>query len=477
MRFRHRDSFALLFILCFTVLSSNTLVATEKQKPNVLFLFTDDQRADTIHALGNPLIKTPHLDQLVQSGFVFNNAYCLGSNSGAVCVCSRNMLLSGRTYFRWTGRYASAEKPNFPDSMKAAGYYTYHHGKKGNTAAEIHKRFDQSKYLNDPRARLLGQPGKEIVDDAIEFLQKKNTQPFFMYLAFACPHDPRVADQEYMDLYEREEIPLPANYLPLHPFNNGEQVVRDELLAGFPRSKAEIRKHLHDYYADITGLDRHIGRLLKALKESGEYDNTVIIFSSDHGLAVGSHGLMGKQSLYEHSMKSPLIFSGPGIPHGQSNALVYLYDIFPTVCEMIGTDIPQGLDAESIWPVMAGEKSQIRETLFTAYKDVQRSVRDDRWKLITYPQICKSQLFDLQNDPQETRDLSGQPACQSHTDRLWAAMQGWQKKTGDTSPLVSKTPQDATFKAPTPAELEILKKSGQSKKKKTKQQSSQKKKQ
>ena len=144
---------------------------------------------------------------------------------------------------------------------------------------------------------------------------------------------------------------------------------------------------------------------------------------------------------------------------------------------MIGTDIPQGLDAESIWSVMAGEKSQIRETLFTAYKDVQRSVRDDRWKLITYPQISKSQLFDLQNDPQETRDLSGQPACQSHTDRLWAAMQGWQKKTGDTSPLVSKTPQDATFKAPTPAELEILKKSGQSKKKKTKQQSSQKKKQ
>ncbi|MCA9014239.1 MAG: sulfatase-like hydrolase/transferase, partial [Planctomycetaceae bacterium] len=300
MSFHHRVSLALFLMLCCFSFRMEIVEAAEaqKQKPNVLFLFTDDQRADTIHALGNSLIKTPNLDELVRSGFVFNNAYCLGSNSGAVCVCSRNMLLSGRTYFRWTGRYASADKPNFPDSMKQAGYYTYHHGKKGNTAAEIHKRFDQSKYLNDEQARLLGQPGKEIVDNAIQFLKTKQDKPFFMYLAFACPHDPRVADQEYMDLYQRDQIPLPKNYLPLHPFNNGEQVVRDELLAGFPRTKEEIKKHLHDYYADITGLDGHIGRLLNALKESGEYENTVIIFSSDHGLAVGSHGLMGKQSLY-----------------------------------------------------------------------------------------------------------------------------------------------------------------------------------
>ncbi|WP_339728711.1 sulfatase-like hydrolase/transferase [uncultured Gimesia sp.] len=474
MSFRHRVFLALFFILCCFGFRMGIVEAAEnqKQKPNVLFLFTDDQRADTIHALGNSLIQTPNLDQLVRSGFVFNNAYCLGSNSGAVCVCSRNMLLSGRTYFRWTGRYASAKKSNFPDSMKQAGYFTYHHGKKGNTAVEIHKRFDQSQYLNDQQARLLGQPGKEIVDNAIQFLKAKADKPFFMYLAFACPHDPRVADQEYMDLYQRDQIPLPENYLPLHPFNNGEQVVRDELLAGFPRSKAEVKKHLHDYYADITGLDGHIGRLLKALKASGEYENTVIVFSSDHGLAVGSHGLMGKQSLYEHSMKAPLIFSGPGIPHGQTDALVYLYDIFPTVCEMVGTEVPQGLDAASMWPVISGKKSEIRETLFTAYKDVQRSIRDDRWKLITYPQINKSQLFDLENDPAETKNLFGLSACRSHSDRLVSAMKDWQKKVGDTSPLVSDSPQDATFKAPTPEELKKLKQPRKSKKKKTKKKSS-----
>lgn len=470
MHFRFPVSIVLLPVICFSTCFPADLKAAEKKKPNILFLFTDDQRADTIHALGNPLIQTPNLDQLARNGFVFNNAYCLGSNSGAVCVCSRNMLLSGRTYFRWTGRFASADKPNFPDSMKAAGYYTYHHGKQGNTATLIHKKFDESRYVNDREARLLGQPGKEIVNDAIQFLKKDREQPFFMYLAFACPHDPRVADQEYMDLYQRDQIPLPANYLPLHPFNNGEQVVRDELLAGFPRKKAEIRKHLHDYYADITGLDGHIGRLLNALKESGEYENTVIIFSSDHGLAIGSHGLMGKQSLYEHSMKSPLIFSGPGIPQGQSDALVYLYDIFPTVCEMVGTDIPSGLDSQSMWPVISGKTKQTRETLCTAYKDVQRSVRDARWKLITYPQINKSQLFDLQEDPAETQNLYGHAGSQVHADRLLAELKRWQEAVGDTSPLSSEQPRDLTFQAPTAEELKKMKKRWQPKKKKQKTQ-------
>lgn len=472
MSFQPRVFLFLVFPLSVLLTSfSNACAAPDlKQKPNVLFLFTDDQRADTIHALGNPLIQTPHLDQLVKNGFVFNNAYCLGSNSGAVCVCSRNMLLSGRTYFRWTGRYASAKKPNFPQVMKDAGYFTYHHGKKGNTATNIHRQFDQSQYLDDKQARLLGQPGKEIIDNAVQFLKTERDQPFFMYLAFSCPHDPRVADQEYLDLYDRQQIPLPKNYLPLHPFNNGEQLVRDELLAGFPRSKSEIRKHLHDYYADITGLDAHIGRLLKTLKESGEYENTVIIFSSDHGLAMGSHGLMGKQSLYEHSMKAPLIFSGPGIPQGRSDALVYLYDIFPSVCEIVGTKIPEGLDAKSIWPVMSGKQAQIRETLFTAYKEVQRSVRDQRWKLITYPQINRSQLFDLENDPDERKNLFGLTDCQSHADRLLTAMHAWQKKVGDTASLVSVSPQDAAFKAPTLAELKILKQPRKSKTQKTKKQ-------
>jgi len=425
-----------------------TVSAADSRRPNVLFLFTDDQRADTIAALGNPHIKTPNLDKLVESRFVFNNAYCLGANAGAVCRPSRNMLLSGRAYFRFD-RYASAAKPNFPKSMKQAGYVTYHHGKLGNTAREIHKQFDHSRYLSDRRVQTSGQPGKIVVDAAIGFLRSKPGQrPFFMYLAFATPHDPRVAAKEDLRLYQPDTIPLPKNYLPVHPFDNGEMIVRDERLAPWPRTPQVVRRHLHDYYAVITGLDRSIGRLLQMLKDAGEYDNTIVIFSSDHGLAIGSHGLMGKQSLYEHSMKSPLIFSGPAIPHGQSDALIYLHDIFPTVCDLVGAEIPSGLDGKSIEPVIHGKSNRVRDTLFTSYRSVQRSIRDDRWKLIRYPQINKTQLFDLKTDPDEMHNLADLPAQTERVTRMLALIAARQKELGDNLPLTSAQPGDPAFTPP-----------------------------
>lgn len=449
-----------LSILCLMILSTTLNLGTARAagKPNVLFLFTDDQRADTIGALGNPLIQTPNLDGLVNSGFVFRRAYCMGSNSGAVCFPSRNMLLSGRGYFRFK-RFAEADKPNFPKSMNDAGYETYHHGKLGNTAREIHKVFHHSKYLKDNEARMLGEPGQEIVDNAISFVNKRSDdKPFFMYLAFSTPHDPRVANKKYMKLYKRDEIPLPKNYMPVHPFDNGEMVVRDEQLAPWPRTEAVVRKHLHNYYAVITGLDHHIGRLLKSLKEKGEYDNTIIIFSSDHGLAIGSHGLFGKQSLYEHSMKSPLFISGPGVPKGDSNAFVYLHDIYPTVCDLVGAPIPDGLDGRSFNPVIEGKTETVRNSVFTAYKNVQRSVRNDRWKLIQYPQINRTQLFDLKTDPDELRNLAYDASYYSLTQRMFKLMKKSQQELGDTDALTSEKPKDPTFTIPEPGSLKKKKK-------------------
>jgi arylsulfatase A-like enzyme len=412
----------------------------------VIFLFADDQRADTIAALGNPHIKTPNLDDLARRGFVFRNAYCLGANSGAVCTPSRNMLLSGRAYFRWQGSQAQPEMANFPTSMKAAGYETYHHGKRGNTSPAIQALFDHNKYLIDNEDRTNGEPGKKIIDDAIAFLGTRNREkPVFMYLAFANPHDPRVAAEKYMALYERDKIPLPKNYLPLHPFNNGEQFVRDELLAGFPRTEDEVRKHLHDYYATITAMDHHIGRLFAALKQLGMYDNTIFVYSADHGLAIGSHGLFGKQNLYEDGMKPPFIFAGPDIPKGETQALAYLYDIFPTIVDLVGAAIPSGLDGKSLKPVIEGKASGVRDTLFLSYRDVQRAVRDNRWKLIRYPQVNVTQLFDLERDPHEITNLAAQPEHAERIKSLTAEMQRWQKELGDTTPLVVEKPQDPSW--------------------------------
>jgi arylsulfatase A-like enzyme len=126
-------------------------------------------------------------------------------------------------------------------------------------------------------------------------------------------------------------------------------------------------------------MDHHIGRFFAALKELGMYDNTIFIYSADHGLAIGSHGLFGKQNLYEAGMKPPLVFAGPGIPHGESQALVYLLDIFPTVCDLVGTNVPGGLDGKSLKPVIEGKSAGVRDTLFCSYRDVQRAVRDDSY--------------------------------------------------------------------------------------------------
>ena len=431
---------------------SHSSLAAERiaaARPNVLFLFTDDQRADTIGALGNPHIKTPNLDALARTGLAFRNAYCLGGNQGAVCTPSRNMLLSGRAYFRWQGNFASANDPNFPVSMREAGYVTYHHGKRGNSAVPIQGKFEHNHYLNEAQERASGQPGQAIVDAAIEFLRTKlDPRPFFMYLAFEAPHDPRIAAQEYLDLYERDKIPLPKNFLPQHPFDNGEQVIRDEMLAPWPRTPDVIRRHLHEYYAVISGIDRHIGRLIRHLKDLGEFENTIIIFSSDHGLALGSHGLMGKQNLYEDGMKAPLIFTGPGIRKGRSDALVYLFDIFPTVCALAGVPIPVGLDGRSLKPIIEGKKRSVRETLFLSYRDVQRAVRDDRWKLIRYPLINKTQLFDLRKDPHELRDLAEDASQAKRIGRMMASLRDWQVKLGDNAALESANPQSPTFTPP-----------------------------
>jgi len=442
-------------------------------KPNVLFLFADDMRADSIAALGNPVVKTPNLDSIAQRGFAFRNAFCFGGNSPAVCTPSRNMLLSGNAFFRWKdyqppagnpgknpnkkkkgggakGMLAPGDAPNFPLSMEAAGYETYHHGKKGNTATLIQAKFQHNKYLqNDTAERESGEPGREIADHAVQFFKGRDaSKPFFMYLAFGNPHDPRVAAQKYLDLYKRDEIPLPKNYRPVHPFDNGDMAIRDEKLSPWPRTEDEIRRTLHEYYATITAMDRHIGRILTALKESGQAENTIILFSADQGIAVGSHGLLGKQNLYNAGMNAPLFFAGPGIPKGRSDALVCLFDIYPTVCDLVGADVPKTIDGVSFKPVIEGKSKAVREEMFFAYMKVQRAVIADGFKLIRYPQINRSQLFDFTNDPDEINDLANDPARKERIASLMAKMEKWQKHYGDDLPLTSANPRPAEWSPP-----------------------------
>jgi len=447
------------------------MMGAQKKRPNILFFFTDDQRFDTIGALGNEHIITPNIDSLVRNGTAFTNAYIMGSMSGAVCVPSRAMLMTGRTLFHLegVGNVIPENHILLPEVLQKAGYITFHTGKWHQDAKAFARCFsagakiffggmsDQYKVPVrdfDPTGKypkegsrkagsqkiyyVEGKHSSELFSDAaIKFLHDyKDNKPFFVYIAYTSPHDPRHMPKEYLDMYDPQRIILPKNFLPEHPFDNGDMETRDEKLAPWPRTPQEIRKHIAAYYAMITHVDAQIGRVLAELTQTGQAENTIIIFSADNGLAVGQHGLMGKQNIYEHSVHVPLVICGPSSPSGQKcDAFCYLLDIYPTLCELIGISIPSSVDGHSLVPIIRGQKQKMRETLFFAYKDVQRGVRDERYKLMEYFVKDKrtTQLFDLQSDPWEIDNRASNPNYVQNLQRLRKELLRWKEQLGDRS--------------------------------------------
>jgi arylsulfatase A-like enzyme len=433
---------------------STDLQAAEKDRPNVLYIMADDMRPDCIGALGNPAIKTPNLDSLVERGMSFVNTYVMGANSGAVCTPSRTMVLSGRTVFHHAnGGFARGEtgpETLWPKAMSAGGYETFHIGKRGNSYKPGMEAFDTCLYTEDVGASDHRVSASVCADRIIEFLEKrKPDKPFFIYWAPPVPHDPRVAPKEFMDLYDPAKIPLPKRYRPVHPFDNGEMTVRDERLAPWPRTEEVVRRHLADAYACVTCLDHHIGRVAERLRRAGQLDRTLVVFAADNGLSLGDHGLMGKQNLYEFGgMHVPLIFAGPGVPHGRSEAFAYLFDVYPTVCELTGTPVPRDVESRSLAPVIAGKAARVRDEVFTAYRGCQRALRDGPWKLIRYPLVDKTQLFDLKADPIEMDDLAGKPEHAGRVKAMLERMTALQKEFDDPAPLTVNAPKSPEWTPP-----------------------------
>ncbi len=445
--------------------TSSLAAPADTRPPNILLIVSDDQRADAIGAYDNPHIETPHLDRLVREGVSFRNAYCMGSMHGAVCQPSRAMLNSGRTLYRAPLDLQSV--PILPEVLRKAGYTTFGTGKWHNGRASFARGFSKgraiffggmSNHLKVPIVDLItdGQSkrfgpvrtgdrfsSELFADAAVDFLEHHPPdKPFYCYVAFTAPHDPRMPPAAYHARYQQSPPPLPANFMPQHPFNNGWLTGRDESLAPWPRTPEIIRQQLGEYYGMISHMDAQVGRILRALEAAGHRRRTIIIFTSDHGLALGSHGLLGKQNLYEHSMKSPLIVVGPGIPSQRSiDALVYLFDLFPTICHLAHATIPQGVEGRDLVPLWRGDATAVHNSLFTAYENSQRAVRDTRWKLIRYPRINKTQLFDLQNDPNELTDLAGDPQHQPTVDRLMQSLRAWRQRVGDYHPLRVEHPE------------------------------------
>lgn len=436
-------------------------------RPNVIVLFADDQRADTIGALGNSHIKTPHLDRLVRRGMAFDRAYMQGGLQGATCVPSRAMLLTGRSLFRVDESLKREE--TWPAAFGRAGYSTFVTGKWHNHPDAIAQSFTSANSIfaggmtNPLEAKLSqvvnGKLTKPVLapkhacevfaDEAIAFIKAQKEGPFLAYVAFDAPHDPHIVPEEFAVKYDAKEIPLPGNFLPQHRWDNGEMAVRDEQLLSWPRKPADVQQMNAEYYRYISYLDEQVRRILDALEASPHAKNTIVVYAADSGVARGSHGLIGKQNVYEHSMRVPLLISGPGIAEGErTGAMCYLLDLFPTLgamCQVKGPSTSEGL---SFQKVLTDPSQPGREQILLAYRDVQRAVRDDRYKLIRYPKIDRTQLFDLQNDPEEIQDLSDKQELEGKKTRLLASLKELQAEFGDKAPLVVANPTPAEWSPP-----------------------------
>jgi arylsulfatase A-like enzyme len=427
--------------------------AASAPRLNILHFHADDHRADGLHALGNPVVQTPNLDTLVARGMTFTRCYTMGSMIGAVCQPSRTMMLTGRSWLRIpNARDKNGDaSQSLPQVLSRAGYTTFHVGKGGNEYTAGLQAFDTNLMMNDSTPELRRGSSERHADAAIAFLRERarGAKPFYLYFAPPVPHDPRVAAPEFHRTYDPAKVPLPAAFMPQHPWDNGEMTVRDEQLAPWPRTPEDTRRQLADYYACVTGLDYHIGRVLAQLKASGEWDDTIIIFTGDNGLSLGEHGLFGKQNLYEFGgMHVPCVIAGPGIPHGRSDALVYLMDLYPTFCDFGGATVPDGVEGRSLLPILQGRAARTRDVLYTAYRDGQRAVRDDRWKLIRYPLVDKTQLFDLSRDPHELDNLAEKPGYAERVNGMTTILEKEMARYGDSAPLKVANPKPAAWTPP-----------------------------
>ncbi|MEL7499259.1 MAG: sulfatase-like hydrolase/transferase [Planctomycetota bacterium] len=459
-------------VIVIVICGANCVEADDSfvtDQPNVLFIFADDHSFDSVGALGNDEVMTPNIDSIARSGMTFTRAYNMGAWGGAVCVASRTMLNTGR--FVWAAQRLDLGKERasgrtWAQLMSDAGYETYFTGKwhvklkpsdlfdhvghvRGGMPKQTPEGYDRPAEGNawtpwDQTKGGFWEGGKHwsevVADDTIEFLEraKRSEKPFFMYIAFNAPHDPRQSPQEFVKKYPADKIKIPVNFQSRYPYQDeigcGTQL-RDARLAPFPRTEADVRVHRQEYYAIITHMDREIGRILKALEDSGKSDSTYVFFTADHGLACGHHGLMGKQNMYEHSMRVPFFVRGPGVEAGKTSAeRIYLQDVMATSLDLAGREIPKHVSFQNLGPMIRGEedaKSKY-DAIYGGYKELQRMVIKDDWKLILYPTAEAIRLYDLNQDPNELKDRSNEVEQSERIDLLFAEFKRLQAETGDS---------------------------------------------
>jgi len=455
--------------LLFTFSQSLPLLGAEPPagRPNILFLLTDDQRADTLGATGNRLVITPEMDKLAGEGTNFQNSFVTTS----VCAPNRACILTGQ-YSRTNSIRGFAEalsdaqlKASYPVMLRKAGYYTGFIGKWGVGATinsfmeEDGKQFDYWKAVEEQGEYWPeGKSGRHLTNimtsQVEEFLDSApKDKPFCLSVSYKAPHGPwsEVAP-ECLALYKKTRIPLAES-------------LSEEAVAKFPAFLRTDRLTLNgktvkdwqaigeewtrQYYGLITGVDRSLGEIREMLKSRGLADNTVIIFTSDNGHFLFEYGMYGKWLMYEPSLRVPLIIYDPRIAPAQRartvDAFALSIDMAPTMLNFAGLETPKTMQGRSLVPLLEGEvPADWRKDMFYEYNfimfpgDIPSSigVRDARWKYIRYldPRFKYEQLFDLKNDPDEAVNLAGNPEYSAELDRLRARLEAYRSEIPDNDP-------------------------------------------
>lgn len=458
------------------------------QKPNIVFIFADDMTVGGLGSTSNGEVKTPNLDRLRGQGTYFSHTFNQGGYNGAISTASRSMMNTGKYLWKtmdlvqgklekrknlWPEGvpYYEPKKPAtrptlWSEHMKEAGYDTYITGKwhvdipagevfdqacniRGGMPNQVKARYDRQFIEGEPDTWNPadstnggfwegGTHWSEVVrQDALRFISeaKEKDAPFFMYLAFNAPHDPRQAPQAFQDLYSLENVSVPKNFLPEYPYSEGcgaGKALRDEQLAPYPRTPYAVKVNRKEYYASISHLDAQVGIILEALEKSGKLGNTYIFFTADHGIGLGDHGFIGKQNQYDASIRVPMFVVGPGVKRGAVvDDLMYLQDVMATSLDLAGSDALKTVDFRSFLPLAKGEKMEKRDAIINCYIGCQRSIRTERYKLIIYPVINKVRFYDVENDPYEMKDLAGEKKYAPMIQQLFKRFQELQAEVSD----------------------------------------------
>lgn len=447
--------FFLILLLPLNISSQNL------EKPNILFIISDDLTATSVSSYGNPLNTTPNIDRLASQGVQFNRAY----SQFPVCGPSRASLMFGyypdatTTYGYTSGRENVTDRLSWAQLFKENGYYTarvskiFHMGVPGHIETGEDGADDPDSWTerfnsqgpewqaegeaelvqNNPynlRDRQGGNvmtivkaDGDDLVhsdgktaEKAVQLIRENKDRPFFLAVGFVRPHVPFVAPREYFEPFPYEQMVVPPQVendwddIPARGINYVTSV-------NAQMSEEQEKKAIAGYYASVSYMDAQVGKVLQALEDEGLEDNTIVIFTSDHGFHLGEHRFWMKVSLLEESVRVPFIIKVPGKEASVTNSFAELIDLYPTIAELSGLEYSEHLQGESLVEVLENPQHSVRNFAFSIHRwqgNFAYLIRSDKWAYIQYDEDASSgmQLFDMESDPKQHNNLAGNPLYQ-----------------------------------------------------------------